>query len=153
MLFFIFSSGEQVPRFHLALTLDRDLTDIFTFEFIPDQLVGVAGDLDFTAFAVAFHAAGGIDHITPQRIEVFLATNNACDQWAGVQADADLNRMLASQELLSFDIVQHIERQPGQDLRVIRAWGRDSSRDHVSIAGHLDLFHAVFIYELVKMGE
>ena len=61
--FFLFC--DQMPDFHLALAFDRDLADIFTLELILDQFVRGAGDLDFADRALAFHAAGRIDHIAP----------------------------------------------------------------------------------------
>ena len=54
-----------MPGFHVAFSFDGDLADIFTLEFVFDQFVRVAGDLDFSDLAMSLHTAGNIDHISP----------------------------------------------------------------------------------------
>ena len=54
-----------MPGFHFTLAFDGDLADVLTLKLVPDPLAGGAGDLDLSALAVAFHAAGGVDHVAP----------------------------------------------------------------------------------------
>ena len=71
-----------MPGFHPAFAFDRYLANIFAFEIIFNQFVGLAGDLDLAALTVAFHAAGGIDHISPQGIQELFTVDHACDERA-----------------------------------------------------------------------
>src|SRR5215210_4536028 len=76
---FLFSR-KQMPSFHSALAFDGDLADIFALKLVLDELVHLASDLDLAAFAMAFHAAGRVNHVTPQRVEIFFAADHSGDQ-------------------------------------------------------------------------
>ena len=47
----------------------------------------------------------------------------------------------------------HLEREPGQRVRMIRSLPGDARRDHVAVADRLDLLDLVAVDELVEARE
>jgi len=62
-----------MPDIHLSLTLDVDDAARLAEKFVLDLFIGIPRDLDRAAKAVAFHAAGNVDSVSPQVVDEFLA--------------------------------------------------------------------------------
>src|SRR5215217_958697 len=61
--------------------------------------------------------------------------------------------MLATQEFLLFDIVQHVQRELGKDRGMVESRIWNASCHHIGISRHLNFLHAIFIHEFIEVGK
>jgi hypothetical protein len=82
-------SPDHVPDLHGAHAFHLDEAYRCAIECIPNQLVGIAGDLDASHAPVRFHAARQVHCLTPKVVDELLAADDASNDRTGVDADAE----------------------------------------------------------------
>jgi len=75
---------------NLSFVFGGNFSAVHAFEFVFNELVSSAGNVDFAGFAVLLHAGSGVDGVAPDVVGVFFYTYNTCYYRPGVDADADL---------------------------------------------------------------
>src|SRR5437016_13376289 len=99
----------QEPSLHLALTLDLDGTPLFQQVRFAQPLPNRIRHLNSPVHAVGFHEAGSCHNVSPQVIDKFALTDDTSDDWAGADANADLQLV----EALLIEAVhglEHVQR-------------------------------------------
>ena len=121
--------GTCHPSSHTSCMLDFKCL-VCLFLFVPKLL-------NETPCAMRLHSTRSIHCVPSQIAEEFLAYNDACHYWSGINSDAKCQ--LPAPKLALIDTVAYIQCQPGENLGVVRAWARYSCSNHVAIADSLAL--------------
>jgi len=79
--------ADEVGR-HLPLAFDQDLTTRFAIADVSKKLPSHFGDLNSSGLAVAFHAGGRIDGISPHIVRKFVLSDYTGDNRSGVHSDS-----------------------------------------------------------------
>src|SRR5262245_33007047 len=90
----------NVPGLHFAFPLYIQRAARLTDKIVLDKFVGGAGNLNRSVAAVRFHAAGGVDGVTPQIVTELLATDDARHYRSGVDADPEADFVFAKSTLV-----------------------------------------------------
>src|SRR5262249_29129677 len=140
-------TSQQEVRLELALALDRDGAARLEAVGGGEARVDLGGDVDGAGGAVRLHAARRVHGVAPQVVDELALADHARDDGAGVDADADAERLAAR------DRGAHLERGGGDGGGVIVAARGDAADHHVRVADRLDLLEPVAVGDLVELGE
>src|SRR5579864_9038833 len=79
---------------HPTLALDLSRAAPLETERVAKDLLGRSGDVDAARRAISLHSLCRIHGITPDVIDELVRANNACNEGAGVDADAQPDRLI-----------------------------------------------------------
>src|SRR5262245_35936108 len=102
----LFSIAVNLPGLHFAFTFHVHHAAWLADKIALDEFVGGARNLNRPITAVRFHAAGGVDGVTPQVVNEFFATDDARHHRSGVDADTQADLVCAKSTLV--DELMHI---------------------------------------------
>jgi hypothetical protein len=99
-----------------------------------------------------FHATGGVDGVAPQVVAELVAADDPGHHWAGVDADARLERLAAGVGAPGH-LHLHGQGQIGDRLGVVGPGLGQPAGGHVGIADGLDLLQPMAPGQLVEGRE
>ena len=147
------AGADEPPGLDRALALHVDEPDRLGHEVVAQELPRRARDLDLVGGPVRLHPARHVHRVAPQVVEETAASDHSGHDRPRADADAQAQVVLGALGKTALRAPAHLERQPGQRVRMIGSLPGDARRDHVAVADRLDLLDLVAVDELVEARE
>ena len=107
--------------------------------------------MDAARRGLGLEPAGDVHRVAPQVERELPRADHPADGRPGMDADPQLQAL--AEHDVACRLLEHVEAQPDDSLRMVVARVVDPAHGHVGVADGLDLLHAAFGHELVEGGE
>src|SRR5262245_1263866 len=132
-------SAHEKVRLHRALTFDFQRPARLKLKVMAKHVICFSRDVDTAGSAEAFHAARGIHSVAPDIINELVRANHAGNDRPNMNPDPDFQIDIQTGAHPLYDI-QHLDRECGHSVRVVRQWLGQTAGDHIGVADGLNFF-------------
>src|SRR5262249_44937346 len=137
-------SAHEKVRLHRALTFDVQWPARLKLKVVAKQVICFSRDVNTAGSAETFHTARGIHRVAPDIVDEFVRANHAGNDRPNMNPNPDFQIDAQTGAHALYD-VQHLDRECGHSVRVVRQRLGQPAGDHIGVADGLDFFEPLLL--------